>query len=60
MADAWKTKTASSSQANLPLQDQINPAQVRQVDIKKNGNVIKTINVRRRSKYFNDGSARVF
>ena len=45
MADAWKTKTAPTRQANLPLQDQINPAQVRQVDVKKNGNVIKTINV---------------
>ena len=32
----------------------------KQVDIKKNGIVIKTINVRRKSKYFNTRSAKLF
>ena len=32
----------------------------KQVHIKKNGNVIKNIIVRRKSKYFIDGSARLF
>ena len=29
-------------------------------DIKKNGNVIKTIRVRRKTKYFNDRNAKAF
>ena len=37
---------------NLPEQ--------KQVDIRKNGDVIKTINVRHKSKYFNDQFARLF
>ena len=32
----------------------------KRVSIKKNGNVIKTINVRRKTKYFNDRWARTF
>ena len=32
----------------------------KRVDIKKNGNVVKTITVRRKTKYFNDRWTRTF
>ena len=47
-----KNKRLFKIKAALPEQ--------RQADIKKNGNVIKTINVRRKSTYFNDRWAKTF
>ena len=47
-----KNKRPFKIKAALPEQ--------RQADIKKNGNVIKTINVRRKSTYFNDRWAKTF
>ena len=49
-----RTKRTYSYKIKLTLPEQ------KQVDITKNGAVIKTIRVRRKSKYFNSRSARVF
>ena len=49
-----RTKRTYPYKIKLTLPEQ------KQVDITKNGNIIKTIQVRHKSKYFNSGSARVF
>lgn len=43
-----------------PFKIKIAMPQQKQVNIKKNGNVVKTINVRRKTTYFNDRWARAF
>ena len=43
-----------------PYKIKLTVPEQKQVDIKKNGIVIKTINVRRKSKYFNTRSAKLF
>ena len=49
-----RTKRTYPYKIKLTLPEQ------KQVDITKNGDVIKTIIVRRKSKYFNSNSAKVF
>ena len=54
------SKKFSRDQKNLPYKIKLTLPKEKQVDIKKNGNIIKTMNVRRRSKYLSSRSARYF
>ena len=57
---AIMSKKFSRDQKNLPYKINLTLPKEKQVDIKKNGNIIKTMNVRRRSKYLSSRSARYF
>ena len=57
---AIMSKKFSRDQKNLPYKIKLTLPKEKQVDIKKNGNIIKTMNVRRRSKYLSSRSARYF
>ena len=52
--------TAQQAKRIYPYKIKLTLPEQKQADIKKNGNVIKTINKRRKSKYFSDSSARLF
>ena len=55
-----QNRTRQRTKRTYPYKIKLTLPEQKQVDITKNGNVIKTIRVRRKSKYFNSGSARVF
>ena len=52
--------TRQRTKRTYPYKIKLTLAEQKQEDITKNGNVIKTIRVTRKSKYFNSGSVRVF
>ena len=59
----WMTRmgpTTRRQRRTYPCKIKFNLPEQKQVDIRKNGNIIKTINVRHKSKYFNDRFARLF
>ena len=57
----WLTYTRPTRQRRTyPYKIKFNLPEQKKVDITKNGGIIKRINVRRKSKYFNDQFARVF
>ena len=45
---------------NLPVQNKTNPTIANVVNITKNGQIVKTINVRRKSRYFNGKNRLIF
>ena len=57
---AWLLTRRQQRRVKRPLKIKLTLPEQKTVDIKKNGNVIKTIRVRRKSKYFNDRHARNF
>ena len=57
---SWLMNERRWKQITKPYKIKLTLPEQKQVNIKKNGNVIKTIRVRRRSKYFNDRWARQF
>ena len=57
----WKMKIHQHRKKDRrPFKVKLTLPEQKTVDIKKNGNVIKTIRVRRKSKYFTDRNARTF
>ena len=57
----WMTHMKQMRQRRMyPYKIKLNLPKQKKVGIKKNGDVNKTINVRRKSKYFNDRFARLF
>ena len=52
--------TPQRTKRTYPYKIKLTLPKQKQVEIKKNGNVIKTINVRRKSKCFTTRSARLF
>ena len=59
----WMTRmrpTTRRQRRTYPYKIKFNLPEQKQVDIRKNGNIIKTINVRHKSKYFNNWFARLF
>ena len=56
----WLMNRRRQRQVKLPFKIKLTLPERKTVDIKKNGNVIKTIMVRRKSKYFTERYARNF
>ena len=56
----WLMNKHQGRQKTRPYKIKLTLPEQKQVDIKKNGNVIKTIRVRRRSRYFTDRWTRQF
>ena len=59
----WLASNRSTRQRTkriYPYKIKLTLPEQKQVSIKKNGNVIKTINVRRKSKYFSTRNGRLF
>ena len=56
----WLMNRRQQRKVKGPFKIKLTLPEQKTVDIKKNGNVIKTIRVRRKSKFFNDKHARTF
>ena len=56
----WLINRRRQRQVKRPLKIKLTLPERKTVDIKKNGNIIKRITVRRKSKYFTDRYARNF
>ena len=59
-APPWLINRRRQRQVKRPLKIKLTLPERKTVDIKKNGNIIKRITVRRKSKYFTDRYARNF
>ena len=56
----WLMNRRQRRKTKRPFKIKLTLPETKTVDIKKGGNVVKTITVRRKSKYFNDKHARNF
>ena len=56
----WLMNKRRQRKVKRPSKIKITLPEQKTVDIKKNGNVIKTIRVRRKTKYFNDRNGKAF
>ena len=56
----WLMNRRQQRKVKRPFKINLTLPEQKTIDIKKNGNVIKIIRVRRKSKYFNDKHARIF
>ena len=56
----WLLNRRQKRKIKRPFKIKTALSEQKRVNIKKNGNVVKTINVRRKTTYFNDRWARTF
>ena len=56
----WLMNRRQQRKVKRPFKIKVTLPEQKTMDIKKNGNVIKTIRVRRKTKYFNDRHATIF
>ena len=56
----WLLSRGQKRKIKRPFKIKMTLPEQKRVDIKKNGNVVKTITVRRKTKYFNDRWTRTF
>ena len=56
----WLMNTRQRRKVKRPFKIKLNLPEQKTVNIKKGGNVIKTITVRRKAKYFTDRNVRTF